>query len=94
MDVKTYWISFAPDQGPCLGCCIIDADNPINALKKTHELNINPGGQAMVSEMGESEVAINEIKKWGKDSLISMDDLRSNGYRSVGEHTKDEQDQI
>lgn len=46
---RAWWLSFADDSGN-LGCCIVYAKNFDEALKKSHHLEINPGGevQAMV----------------------------------------------
>jgi hypothetical protein len=42
--IQTFWLSFTDETG-FLGVVIVDSDTFINAVKKTHQLAINPGGQ-------------------------------------------------
>jgi hypothetical protein len=42
-----FYLSFASEHG-FLGACIIEAANGPEALAITHELGINPGGEALI----------------------------------------------
>ena len=42
-----YWISFA-DEDAFLGVAVVDAADEKGAIEKTHELKINPGGEALI----------------------------------------------
>lgn len=79
--MKTYWISFVDETN--LGCCIVDAENEKEAIEKTLELKINPGGEAMLCELPANGDADDEIKKWGKNRLISQEDLMNDGYKKL-----------
>jgi hypothetical protein len=79
--MNTYWISFATDKDGHLGCCIVDAENEKEALAKTFELNINAGGEALLVELDtNNETAIKEINQWGKNKLITPQELVEDGY--------------
>jgi hypothetical protein len=91
---KTFWISFATDETGNLGCCIVDAKNETDAIKKTWKLKINPGGQAMLTEYALNESAKIEIAKWGKNKLISPEDLMNDGYKKLKDLDLDLQDKI
>lgn len=45
-----YWMSFANSK-ESLGCCIVQAENPLKAISTSFDLGINPGGQAYIVEM-------------------------------------------
>lgn len=75
---KTFWISFS--NGTNLGCCIVDAINPKAAHVKTIELGINPGGELMITEFDNSIDAQLEILKWGKNRLITREELIADHY--------------
>lgn len=86
--MNTYWVSFT--EGKNLGCCIIDAEDEEKALTKINDLKINPGGEVMLFIMSNDEVALKEIDKWGKNKLISPEDLLNDGYRKLGELNEEE----
>jgi hypothetical protein len=50
LDAMMYWISFASDQG-FLGVVIAEGETPQAALAAVTELNLNPGGEAMLVEI-------------------------------------------
>lgn len=75
--MKTFWISFCSNEtGKNLGVCIVDGEDKTTALSRTTELGINPGGEAVLCE-GPTE---REINKYGKDRLISREELIGDGY--------------
>lgn len=55
-----YWLSFVdpdlsapideqvPGGGGFLGVAIVEADDPIEAVRRAHQLGINPGGQVAI----------------------------------------------
>lgn len=47
--MPSFWLSFCDPELPTgeqfLGCAIIDADNFVCAVRRAHELGINPGGE-------------------------------------------------
>ncbi len=79
--MKTFWISFADKTGN-LGCCIVDAEYENDAIKKTHDLKINPGGQAMFFDLTHRGADF-EINKWGKDKLITPEASKNDGYKRL-----------
>lgn len=80
--MKTYFISFVKDHKN-VGCCIVDGKNTKDAHRRTKKLKINPGGQAMFYEMNGSPDSVAEINRWGKDILISPEELRKDGYQQL-----------
>lgn len=92
--MKTYWISFATKKIN-LGCCIIDAENEKEAINKTIELKINPGGEAMFTVMPPDNLTVQEeIKLWGKDRLISLEDLKNRNYKQLKDLSENDQERI
>ncbi len=85
--MKTYWISFANKTS--LGCCIIDAIDQKSAIDKTKSLGINPGGEALLFEMPTDGSADIEINQWGKNTLISPQQLKEDGYKKLSEAPKE-----
>lgn len=43
--MKYWWLSFVSDDDKFIGVCIVKASEFTDAVMKTHELKINPGGQ-------------------------------------------------
>ena len=80
--MNTYWISFAGDEGN-RGVCIVDASDQKQALARTKELSINPGGEAMFYEMPAE--AVDEVRRWGKDRLIQPGELTTAGYLKLSD---------
>src|SRR5437764_82414 len=82
--MNTYWISFVKgdnEDEKNVGVCIVDAANKKAAVKKATALGINPGGEAMLWKLDPlSEATIEEINKWGKNRLISPEDLKNDNY--------------
>jgi hypothetical protein len=74
--MKWYWLSFAnPDTGENLGCCNVEAETEFLAVKKTHILGINPGGEVMIVPMDKPELI--------PDKLVSKTELYANGYTTM-----------
>jgi hypothetical protein len=88
----TYWISFS--NGTNLGCCIVNATDPRAAHLKTIELGINPGGELMIVPFDNSPSSKLEIAKWGKNKLITKQQLFNAGYISTDQMDRDTQEQI
>lgn len=82
--MTTFWISFADEHG-CLGCTIIDAEYPGEALVKAGRLRCNPGGEARIFPMSKA-LADREGDLFGKHRLILPNELRANGYRTFEEY--------
>ena len=85
--MKTWWVSFAGDEGS-RGVCIVDADDQGAAIAKIKTLGINPGGEAMFFEMPFE--ALDEIVKWGRDRLIKPEELKVAGYKKLSQCTDEE----
>jgi hypothetical protein len=53
-----YWMSFVDPDRPAgdrfLGVAIVWADGPVTAVSKTHELDINPGGEVAIVRLPEA----------------------------------------
>lgn len=47
-----HYLSFCGKEG-WRGCVVVDADNFLAAVAKTHRLGINPGGEVMGSQLPE-----------------------------------------
>lgn len=93
--MQTYWISFATDKDGHLGCCIVDAENESEAIKKTFELKINAGGEALIVELDlTNEEAIKEVNQWGKNRLITPQELADDGYVKLNQLDEDLVDEI
>lgn len=82
--MNTYWISFAKDK--CVGICIVDGISEKDALQRATNLDINPGGEALIVRMdlGKQECP-DEIERLGKDKLIAPDSLMAIGYSRRGD---------
>lgn len=73
---KWYWISFIDTTThESLGCCNVEAENELAAVKKTIILGINPGGEVMITPM-----PLPEIKP---DTLVSKEVLLKEGYKNL-----------
>lgn len=72
--MKWYWLSFVINDVN-QGCCNVQAENAEDALRKTHLLGINPGGEVMIYEIENAEVE--------PDKLISRAELIKLGYISL-----------
>lgn len=80
-----YWLSFADDDG-FLGVCVVDAPSFPAAVTRSHELDINPGGEVLgysiPDELSDSLVM---------DKLITdVDTLRWMGGAPMEELVEDE----
>lgn len=90
-----YWLSFvdtAIDRN--LGCCIIEAANPKEAVIKATNLGINPGGEVMCILFSDSLDAKEEIQTMGVNRLISREELISEGYKRIHELPDNLQDKV
>lgn len=45
-----FYLSFATDEA-FLGATVVVSDTPVGAVKRTHELGLNPGGEVMILEL-------------------------------------------
>lgn len=80
-----WWLSFAdpnidpnitdtfPDAPGFLGVCIIAADGPMTALRISHQLAINPGGQVL--QVGPYALNTWEHVWWNR--LLDSDDIQA-----------------
>lgn len=83
---QLWWLSFvdptlAPplaEQEPggrsFLGVTVVDAIGPIHAIRKSHELGANPGGEVQVSPVPEDFIPLSY-----RDRLLSREDLAELG---------------
>lgn len=93
--MKTYWLSFAIRSKGNLGCVITDAPNPEIAYSNVCKANLNPGGKVAIWEMNLNDpAAIREIELFGKNRLITVEELKNGGAKKVGDLTEEEQEKI
>lgn len=74
---QLYWLSFAGEEG-FLGCCVVEANGMLSAVRLASELGINPGGQ-VVSWILPWEYEDN----YPKNKLMSHEDLKEIEARHV-----------
>lgn len=76
---KWYFISFRnPQMNRNLGCCNVSAKGgPQEALDKTVELEINPGGEAAIFLISEPELVPNRL--YSRQEMIDLD------YKKINE---------
>ncbi len=77
--MSVFYLSFAAES--FLGACVIEADDFLGAVARTHALGINPGGQVLGAKLPPG-VAEHEMQR---DRLYSADELREWGMRSIRE---------
>lgn len=88
--MKTFWLSFVKD-GSNAGCCIVDANDSVGAVLRSHELNINPGGEVMIYEI---ESDCEDVEEWGKNRLVSPGELYKAGYVKLSDMNDDDVSKI
>jgi hypothetical protein len=81
-----WWLSFADESRPrgqrFLGVAIVEAEDELTAVRKTHALGINPGGSVLIN--GGPEVAEEVAEKgYPRDRLLSRAELTD--VLSIGE---------
>ena len=77
-----WWLSFS--DGKSLGIAIIKDKDAISAIKKAHELGINPGGEVKVIKMdADDKESREEIDLWGVNRLVSRAELVGEDYEMV-----------
>ena len=91
--MSDYWISFATD-GACLGVCIVTATSHAAAILIASLLGINPGGEAMISAMPDTEIARNEAARYGRNRLITTAELKSGGAKKIKDLPQETQDKL
>ena len=69
---ELYWLSFADETG-LLGECFVEESDFLSAIRKTHKLGINPGGQ--VAWFGFEDGMESKITPELKDRLIKKPEL-------------------
>lgn len=93
--MKTFWLSFA-DNKRNRGAIITDAEDERAAVERVNRLGINPGGEVMIFDMTQAPggpiVALNEINRWRKDSLITPAELDAANYRHLKDLPPDERE--
>lgn len=74
--MKWFFLSFRDsDKNLNLGCCNVQVEDhqiDIDAIQKTHDLGINPGGEVMVFSTEEIEPGWEENKLYSKQELDNM----------------------
>lgn len=85
LPVKTWWLSFADPLRPkgqqFLGVAIVDAIGFIEAVKVTHLLGINPGGEVK----GWPAPTGTAIPNGARYRLLQLDELTALGFRPAME---------
>lgn len=66
----TWWLSFAEDR--FLGVAIVRAPTWLDAVRRTHRLGINPGGQVSWEQLG-TEEAVRVPAGW-LDRLLTREE--------------------
>ena len=89
--MKTFWISFSGENG-AQGICILDSESDKLAVRKALDMGIHPGGEAAVFEMSNSASSREEIRSFGKDKLITPEELKKRGYETIEEMGQDAKD--
>lgn len=73
------WLSFVDERREegdrFLGVIITKTLGMTHAIRKTHELGINPGGEVLAFELEECSIADEHF-----DILLSEEDLKETGY--------------
>lgn len=82
-----WWISFAQSGHRNLGCCMVEAHCQASALERAEQLGIHPGGDSV--QVIPIDPNGSDAKTFPKDTLISREDLISNGYTSNRQHIDD-----
>lgn len=79
-----FWFSFRdPEKNLNLGITIIKADHKVAAHKRTHQMGLNPGGEALIIEMSDEEFEREELEA---HKFYSRDDMIKLGYgEQIGE---------
>lgn len=90
MTAKTWWLSFADDDGS-RGVCVVDAPDILGATFKAHALGINPGGSVHGVEIPPDEPECAAEYAMERDRLFTPAELRAMGYLSIREQDDLEQ---
>ena len=74
-DMKTWWLSFVDAELPpgeqFLGVCIVEAETDLDAVRTTHSLGINPGGEVIAVQIAPTDPsAMNRLL--GKDKAARL----------------------
>lgn len=67
-------MSFA-EPGKFLGAIVTEADSLVEAIKKTHRLGVNPGGDIMSAPVADQYLV--NLDLFPKDRLLTREDLAS-----------------
>lgn len=81
--MQRFWLSFVV-AGTQAGVAVVDAENFLAAVVKTHQLGINPGG-----EVAGWEAPVNDETTTMLNKLTSRADLVRAGYKNLRELTKE-----
>lgn len=90
--IKTFWISFADDQG-CLGAVIIEAQNETFALAQATARGLNPGGEAAFVDITNPN-GLAEADRLGRNRFMPVSELRKRGYKLVSEMSPEVQERF
>lgn len=76
-----FYISFSGEHD-FNGGCVVQAPDAIAAVARTHALGINPGGEALIVEIGDAEI----FEDQDRNRLLSKRELieRFDGVRTDG----------
>lgn len=72
MATKTYYLSFANEDG-FLGGAMVEASSHVEAVKVTHRLGINPGGDILVAPVPDCELTDKLLAK--KNRLLTIEEI-------------------
>ena len=88
--MKTFWISFASETA-FLGVVITDAEDETAAIHKLTQLQLNPGGEAMICDLSvPGAPLLQEVSRFGKDRLIGRAEFDRSGYKSLSQASEEE----
>ena len=90
--MNDYFISFVDDiKGGNIGCIIVQAEDELSALEKTHTLKQNPGGQSAIMLLSDNS---EDIQLMGYNKLHSKKDMANLGYCTIAESAGDNAEKL
>ena len=71
-----YWLSFVdpdlPEGSQFLGVCIVDGDDPVEAVKVAWAAKCNPGGEVLTYELERLPTAAPRYELLSHDRLVEL----------------------
>lgn len=86
--LEWYWLSFCdphkPEGEQFLGVCIVCAHGPMSAVKTTHHLKINPGGEVRIYTIGNQDPGEFKNKLLNKAGVALLNEFRLKKFGGEG----------